>query len=187
MNKTAVIVVDMIYDFTNPNGKVYYPLNAQVLPKIIDLVAHARAQGCQIAYMQHVTTPELNAASVKKTRECCLEGSGGEALDERLDVQTNDWVVRKHKYSSFFQTDLHRRLQERGITQLIVVGTKTNNCVYATVLDAYNLGYLVRVPVECVGTSDPLTNEIYLRDIGKYLGEVQSLEQILSDLQRGIL
>ena len=187
MNKTAVVIVDMVYDFTNPAGKIFYPQNIEVLPKIVELVSEARRHDCQIIYMQHVTTPELNAKSVKKTRECCLLGSGGEALDDRLDVRPSDWVIQKHKYSSFFQTTLDHQLKSKGITQLIVVGTKTNNCVYATVLDAYNLDYRAFVVKECVGTNDETTNEIYLRDMGKYLGEVKTLVQIKDSLKAGEL
>ena len=34
MSKTAIIVVDMVYDFTNENGLVYYPQNKEILPNI---------------------------------------------------------------------------------------------------------------------------------------------------------
>jgi nicotinamidase-related amidase len=187
MNKTAVIVVDMIFDFTNPLGKIYYPQNSNVLPLIIELIEEARKYECQIVYIQHTVTPETIAKSVKKTRECCFEGSGGNDIDERLDIRKEDLIIKKHKYSSFFQTTLDVMLKEKGITQLIVVGTKTNNCIYATVLDAYNLDYLAYIPEECVGTNDPITNEIYLRDMGKYLGEVRSLDKIKELLKAGVL
>ena len=34
MNKTALLIVDMVKDFTDPEGLVYYPQNREVLPKI---------------------------------------------------------------------------------------------------------------------------------------------------------
>ncbi|PKL00247.1 MAG: cysteine hydrolase [Tenericutes bacterium HGW-Tenericutes-1] len=187
MNKTALIVVDMIYDFTNPEGKVYYPQNQKVIYHIIDLVREARQSNCQIIYIQHTVTKEMLANNIKKTRECCVEGTGGNNIDERLEVQPNDWIIKKHKYSAFFETPLNHLLKKNDITQLIVVGTKTNNCVYATILDAYNHDYITYVVKECVGTSDITTNEIYLRDIGKYLGEVRSMDEIKVLLRAGVL
>ena len=34
MSKSALIIVDMIRDFTDPDGLVYYPQNREILPKI---------------------------------------------------------------------------------------------------------------------------------------------------------
>lgn len=187
MNKTAIVVVDLVYDFTNPLGKIYYPLNAELLPRIRDFVTAARKYGSLIVYMQHTVTPEIIARSPKKTRECCLEGSGGELIDERLEVLPEDLVIKKAKYSSFFNTSLKDELFARDIHTIVVVGTKTNNCVYATVLDAYNLDMRVFVPRELVGTADIVTNNTFLHEMNKYLCEVSSSETILQKLREGTL
>ena len=34
MRKSALIIVDMIRDFTDPEGLVYYPQNREILPYI---------------------------------------------------------------------------------------------------------------------------------------------------------
>ncbi|HMM00071.1 MAG TPA: isochorismatase family cysteine hydrolase [Bacilli bacterium] len=188
MNKKyALIVVDMVYDFTNPNGKIFYPLNVDLLPKIKDFIAEVRKYGVQIIYMQHSVTKRMLEESPKKTRECCLVGTKGEQIDERLEIRPEDLVIKKHKYSSFFETGLDQELKSRGIDHIIVAGTKTNNCVFATVLDAYNLNYHAFVPKELVGTTDYETNGVYLRDMGKYLCEVMSDREIIAHLQEGIL
>jgi len=187
MNKNiAVLVVDMVYDFTNPLGKVYYPLNDSLLPKIKEFVNQTRNLGCQIIYMRHSVTEELLKTYTKQTRLNCVSGTGGDEIDERLDVLDQDLVIKKHKYSSFFQTSLRETLEERGINQIIVLGTKTNNCVFSTVLDAYNYNIKTYVVRELVGTSDKLTNEIYLRDMGKYLCEVVSEQEMIQLLEKNV-
>lgn len=187
MNKTAIVIVDLVYDFTNPLGKIYYPLNAELLPRIREFVTEARKLGSLIIYMQHTVTPEIIARSPKKTRECCLEGSGGELIDERLQILPEDLVIKKAKYSSFFNTSLKEELNKRDITTIVVVGTKTNNCVYATVLDAYNLDIRVFVPRELVGTADLVTNNMFLHEMDKYLCEVKPAEWILHQLREETL
>lgn len=184
--KIAVLVVDMVYDFTNPQGKVFYPLNESLLPKIKAFVNQSRNLGCQIIYMQHSVTEELLKTYTKQTRLNCIEGTGGDEIDERLDVLPNDLVIKKHKYSSFFQTKLKEKLDEQGIQEIIVMGTKTNNCVFSTVLDAYNYNIKTYVVSELVGTSDEITNEIYLRDMGKYLCEVVSEKEMLEMLEKNV-
>lgn len=52
-------------------------------------------------------------------------------------------VIDKHVYSPWLATDLHQRLQEQGVTTLIISGGETDVCILATVLGAVDLGYRV--------------------------------------------
>lgn len=188
MNKTALIVVDMVYDFTNRSGKVFYQQNEVILPKIKNLIKICRDKGCLVIFIEHTLTKEMHEKQIKKTRECCIEGTGGDLTDERLKVDyKKDLVIKKHKYSSFYDTSLDWVLKQNKIENLLVVGTKTNNCIYATVLDAYNLDYKTIVVKDLVGTSDNLTNDIYLRDMGKYLCDVVNFEDVLNLLEKEVI
>ena len=42
MSKTALIVVDMVRDFTDPQGLVFYPQNREILPRIAEVVERCR-------------------------------------------------------------------------------------------------------------------------------------------------
>ncbi len=182
-NQVAVIVVDMVYDFTNPKGRVFYPLNEDLLPKIKKFINEARSLGALIVYMRHSVTTEMLESYTKQTRPNCIEGTGGDEIDKRLDVKSEDLVIKKHKYSSFYETHLKEELEKRNINEIVVIGTKTNNCILATVLDAYNYNIKTYVAKELVGTSDEMTNDIYLRDMGRYLCEVESKDDILQMME----
>lgn len=92
----------------------------------------------------------------------CVEGTRGAAFAAALDQARIDLVVPKgtdagiDSYSGFFdnarrkKTALDEALRVRGITALDVVGLATDYCVKATVLDALELGYAVRVFVDGV-------------------------------------
>lgn len=185
MTDTALIVVDMVRDFTQKDGKIYYPGNDDVLPNIVELIGLCRDHGCKIVFIRHSLTEEDYRSLPKKTRKCCIKGTGGDELDPRLPVKEEDIIVLKTSYSAFWRTDLADRLEEAEIGRLLVVGTKTNNCVYATVLDAYNRHYPVSVVRECVGTKDRLTNQVYLRDINAYLGEVIGMREVRARFKEG--
>lgn len=188
MNKTALLVVDMVADFTTPSGKVFYPINEKILPDVNRLIKAARAHGCLIIFMQHRYRKGKPDANLDAMRPCCIEGSGGELLDSRLDYdESKDYLIPKRRYSAFFGTDLDLVLRENGIRNLMVVGTKTNCCINATALDAHYRAYDTYVIRECVGTNDELTNEIYLRDMAKYICNVIGLEEALKKLEDGEL
>jgi len=181
MSKTAIIVVDMVYDFTNENGLVYYPQNREILPNINKAVEICRENGALVIFMQHCYRKDKPDKNLLNMRPNCIEGSGGEEIDESLTVLPQDYVIKKRRYSAFFGTDLDLVLRENDIRRVIIVGTKTNCCIRATVTDAYYLDYDVYVIRECVATNDEIVNNVHLTDIDKYLGHVIKLEELGSD------
>jgi len=187
MNKTAIIAVDLLYDFTNPNGKVYYPENEAILENVETLLQSARAHGKLVVFLRHEYRKGKPDANLQGMRECCIEGTKGVEIDERLSVSDADYLVKKRRYSGFFGTDLDLILKEHGIENVIVVGTKTNNCVNATALDSHYRDYKTYVVAECVATNDAAAQEVYLRDIDRYIGKVLSLEETLKAFESGDL
>ena len=72
-------------------------------------------------------------------------GNEGYELYPDLDVKAQDLVVTKRRFSPFVvgASDLHERLQEMGVENLIVAGTATNMCSESTARDAMMLDYKV--------------------------------------------
>lgn len=183
MNKpnynSAVIVIDMVYDFVNPNGSVFYENNMKILPNINEFVKKARQNNALIIYIQHSHRKDRYDPKTLKGRKNCLEGTGGDVLDPSLDINLEtDYILKKRRYSAFYYTDLDLILREHNINKIYIVGTKTNNCVRSTVEDAYHLGYDTNVIEDCVATDDPKVNEIYLYDINRYYGSVLRSDEV---------
>ena len=72
-------------------------------------------------------------------------GNEGYELYPDLDVGDRDMIVTKRRFSPFVvgASDLHERLQEMGVENLIVAGTATNMCSESTARDAMMLDYKV--------------------------------------------
>lgn len=78
-------------------------------------------------------------------------------------------------------------LRENGVENVIIVGTKTNCCIRATVTDAFYLDYNPYVVKECVATNSEVVNEVHLTDIDKYLGDVIDMNTLFEMLEEGRL
>lgn len=187
MNETALIIVDMVKDFTDPSGLVYYPQNREVLPRIAKVLQKCRETGKLIIFLQHCNRagkPDEKAAAMRPN---CIEGSGGEEIDHMLKVDRDkDYVIKKRRYSGFFGTDLDLVLRENHIKNTVIVGTKTNCCIRATVTDAFYLNYNPIVIRECVATNSETVNNVHLEDIQKYLGTVVDIDTFFEKLESGI-
>jgi nicotinamidase-related amidase len=183
---TAFIVVDMVRDFTDPEGLVFYPQNREILPRIARALEFCRKQDMLIVFMQHCYRKDKYDRNLVTMRPNCIEGSGGENIDPSLHVDpAKDYVIKKRRYSAFFGTDLDLVLREHGIKNVVVVGTKTNCCIRATVTDAYNLDYRVIVLSDCVATNSDEVNAVHLTDIRKYLGTVMTTDAFVSAVGKG--
>lgn len=188
MNKSALIVVDMVRDFTDPEGLVYYPQNREILPKIARVVEACREHGMEIIFMQHCYRKDKPDKNLANMRPNCIEGSGGEEIDALLHVDpVHDYVIKKRRYSAFFGTDLDLVLRENKVENVIVVGTKTNCCIRSTVTDAYYLNYNTIVLRDCVATNSETVNEVHLTDMHKYFGTVMTSDELFEKMKAGEL
>lgn len=182
--KRALVVIDMVYDFADPDGAVFYPQNLEILPKINKVIDKCRENNTLIIFMQHYHREGKFDTALLKGRKNCIQGTGGDEIVKDLHVDyENDFIIRKRRYSSFYGTDLDLVLREHGVEDIILVGTKTNCCVRATVHDAYNLEYNTYVVQECVATNSETVNEVHLEDIHKYFGTVITMEELFKKLK----
>lgn len=183
MNKTALLVVDMVYDFAHPEGLVYYPQNEAILPNIRKLIDKCRENHALIIFIVDSHRAGKYDAELEAVRKHCIHGTGGDEIMPCLGYnEETDFMVTKRRYSAFYGTDLDLILREHGVQNVIICGTKTNCCIRSTVHDAYYLSYKVIVPRNCVATNSDVVNDVHLTDIHKYYGSVLSEEELFKKL-----
>jgi len=99
-------------------------------------------------------------------------------LDERVNRQPTERLIRKRYASSFKGTNLNENLTALGVDTLIVTGVSTSHCVYATCRDATD-SFRVIVPREAVGERCEIMHEVNLLDIDIDLGDVVPLQSVV--------
>jgi nicotinamidase-related amidase len=89
-------------------------------------------------------------------------------------------LVDKHVYSPWIETDLHDRLQQRGIDTLVVTGGETDVCVLGTVLGAVDYGYRVVIVTDALCSSSDETHDAMLTLYHNRYG--QQVETLTTDV-----
>ena len=123
---------------------------------------------------------------VKRTPHS-LEGTWATEIIEDLGARSDEIHVVKHRYSSFFQTDLDVTLKDMLVEQIVIFGVVTNICVRSTVHDAFFNGYEVVVPHDCCAATGPREQESTLYDIATHFGVVSDAESVVAALTRGAI
>jgi ureidoacrylate peracid hydrolase len=156
-HQTAHIVVDLQNGFMDHGQVAETPMARTIVPNVNRISATLRAAGGCVVFTQHTADAEaIRTWSVyfehflgpeRRARfiDSFTPGSPGHALWPDLDVARQDLVVLKRRFGAFVpgSSDLHARLQERGIDTLIISGTLTQVCCEATARDAMMMNYKV--------------------------------------------
>jgi nicotinamidase-related amidase len=182
---TAVVVVDMQNCFAHEDGVLYSEASEEVIPSIRDFVDSIREKGIQVVYTKDTHTQEQfeeldNYDEFEDWGEHAVEGTWGHEIVEELDISDEDEVVEKGTYDAFHETDINDILE--GIDNLIIVGTLANVCVLHTASSAALNDYNVTVVEDLVGYISESDKEYALEHIDFLVGEVESSEEILSDI-----
>jgi nicotinamidase-related amidase len=87
-------------------------------------------------------------------RSALVDGTAGVDIYKELAPAPDEHVIKKHRYSAFFGTDLDIILREWGITTVVISGTTTECCCHATARDAMFRNYKVAFLSDATGTYD---------------------------------
>jgi len=184
--RTAVVVVDMINEFCKPGGKMVLPGYEVLVPPQLAVIDAARKAGAPVIWVHdsHRRNMRRDREWVKRTPHG-IEGTWATEIIADLGAREDEIHVIKHRYSSFFQTDLDLVLKDMLIDQLVVFGVVTNICVRSTVHDAFFNGYEVVVPRDCCAATGPREQESTLYDIATHFGVVSTSAAVVAALTSG--
>jgi biuret amidohydrolase len=202
---TALIIIDMQRDFLEPGGfgallgNDVSQLRSAIAP-IQTVLDAARSKGMLVIHTREGHRPDLaDLPDAKRQRgrlSCGIGDSGpmgrvlirgerGHDIIPELMPMRSEPVIDKSGKGSFYATDLHSILMNRGIKSLIVTGVTTEVCVHTTVREANDRGYECLVLSDCVASYFPEFQEMGLKMIaaqGGIFGWVAPSANLLSEL-----
>ncbi|MFN2629626.1 MAG: cysteine hydrolase family protein [Gaiellaceae bacterium] len=178
---TALLVVDGINAFYDPQGPDYYPKVDSTVGPILALLRRARERGTLIVHAVERHRAGLDDFEWRVLPEHSFTGTFDSEIFPPFTPMRSERELELHKrrFSAFFATDLALMLHEQRIATVVVAGVKTNVCIRATVQDAFANGFSVAVVREATNSNRPHLAEASLEDIARYMGRVVALEEAI--------
>ena len=184
---TALLVIDMQNGFLHPEGTLsrdgvdVAPLR-EIIPAVKGLVGLCRSKGIPVIWSMQEHYPQDKAReahritphTMKRINIPCLKGSWDAEIIEELKplIEEESHIIRKQKFSCFYNTNLEVLLRILGVNTLIMAGVMTFVCVETTARDAYMRDYDIIVVEDCVAGHDRDLHGASLKFINLYLGMV---------------
>ena len=180
----AVVVVDFIEGFTNPESRLSCDADSAVdaTRSLLDVAreTHVPVIFTTVAYDED----DLERAAMFIAKSPALAtlrpGSPWIEVDARLGRGADEPLLTKLFASAFFGTQLDELLRRAGCDTVIDAGASTSGCVRATAVDALQYGYRVLVPRDAVADRAVDAHNASLLDIDAKYGDVVSIDDAIS-------
>jgi len=190
---TALLVIDMQNDFIKEGSVLEVPKIRDQIPKIKKLIETCRELGMPIIYTRQVYRADtavrplvLDMFSLLDS-EGLREGTEGAEIHDELRPLPNDFIVKKMRFSAFYNTDLESILRNirgrRSIDTVIICGTVTNICCESTARDAFERDYRVVFGSDMTSAWSDEFQKLSLQIIDYAFGWVMSSEEIIRALK----
>lgn len=165
----ALIVVDMLNDFIDPDGALYTgPAAREIIPTISGLLETFRKQKETILFLAdaHATDDR----EFESFPPHCVKGTWGSEVIPELTPLSHEPLIPKTRYSGFYNTSLATILTEQKITAATVVGVCTSICVMDTAGGLANRDIAITIPQNGVADFDPEFHRFALKRMVQLYG-----------------
>ena len=197
--KAALLVIDMQRHFLDPDSPVFTAGGTAVVPNIKRLIDAFRRASRPVIFTTHVHHPSgcdagilgwwWDGMIIEGTREA-------EIIDELAPLKNNadpsrnravisreEVIIRKHRYSAFYNTDLETILRCSEVGDIVITGVMTNLCCETTARDAYLRDFRVFFPADANGAACEEMHIATLTNLAFGFAYVTTTDKILSMLK----
>jgi nicotinamidase-related amidase len=176
-SKSALIVVDLIDEFTKPRYcPAWIPDATAQLPKVKHLIDVCRQLKVPVIYTCYAfqntfadANPYFRNAWTPIDKLDDYDGPPlftKESIDAMIKPDySKDYIIAKPSYSAFTNTSLEYILKNLGVDTVIICGTMTNYCCGTTARDAHARGYKVVFGSDINSTDDHQIQEAELKTL----------------------
>jgi len=191
-SKTALLVVDVNNNFFMPGMPFYVPNSSLILPNLKKIIKTCRELKVPVIYLTQAYRRDgsnIGLASLMSNLafppkgDVAAEGTKAVEIYDEVKPEKGDIVIKKMRYSSFFNTDLETTLRWLGVDTVIITGVVTDCCVMTTAFDAYQRDIKPIVLSDCTAARDDETQRVILRTIARVAGEVTTTADIIERLK----
>lgn len=197
-NRTALVVVDMQNGFCSAGGStaklgLSIERTGRTVTPMRRLIDAFHAAGAPVVYTKFVLRPDYADAGLLRTKFRLLhstghmvEGSWDAAIVGDLRPADTDFVVRKRRFDSFYDTELELTLRCQGIDTLVIAGVTTNIGVECTVRAAFARDYEVIIPREATASYTEEMETASLLTLGFMFARIAPVGVVIAALNAGV-
>ena len=111
-----------------------------------------------------------------------VAGSWEHAIVDELAPLPKDYVIKKHRWSTFFQTHFELSLRTAGVDTIMMAGGATEVGIAATAYSARDLDYNIVFLSDACRSLRPGVNEFLMSKVFSRFGRIMTVDQAIASL-----
>jgi isochorismate hydrolase len=164
--KSALLVIDMQKFFLNKESHSYIPAATIIVPNVNLIISKYREKNFPIIFTFHAYEVNENPGVMGKWWGDMLRVNNPlSEIHSSIDLDKDDIILRKNRYSAFVGTNLDKILKEKKIDSLVITGIMTHLCCESTARDAFMRDYDVYFIIDATATETESLHISSLRTI----------------------
>jgi len=193
-SKTGLIMFDALNGYLHPKdpAKAKFLAERNILPNMQRLIAGARAVGMTVFYpsgahaadgsdtVERLTDTDMelrpHGDGARTIKPPYYAGSWEAQVADEIAPAAGDVFIPKHRWNSFFQTDLDLQLRVRGIETIVICGGSTDVGIASTVFAARDLDYGIVVVSDCCYSMRGDNNAFFMTRVFPRMGRVMTAD-----------
>lgn len=201
---TALIVVDMQYasgSRAHGLGKVlseqgrlddadyrFSRIENQIIPNTQRLLETFRKHAARVIYLtvgsempDYSDSPEHMRGFFKATNN--TKGNKEHEIVAELAPLEGEAVINKVTMGAFCSTGIDSYLKSMGISEVVLTGVSTNNCVGMTAMEAADKGYGAVLISDATGTCSDRMQDATLETFTRLWGKVMTTDEVIGKIE----
>lgn len=169
LEHSALLIIDMISDFSFPDGDVLAAEAGKVVDNMVRVRRLYRSRRRPVIYVND-NFGQWNKGFRDLVDWAARIGSRGSALVDLLRPASDDFYILKPRHSAFYETALPSLLDDLGVRELAIVGVAGDACVLASAFDAHIRKFGLWVPADASASLSRERNARAMQFLGQSLG-----------------
>ena len=193
-SNTGLVLFDALNGYLHPRdpAKVAFLDERNILPNLQRLLAGARRAGLTTFYPsgahaadgsdsdERLTDTDMDLKAQtdgKPTKPRFHKDSRDSEIAPELAPNEGDVVVRKNRWSSFFQTNLEMQLRVRGLDTIVIAGGSTDVGIASTVFSARDMDLGIVVIRDGCYSARGNNNEFFMDRVFPRMARVMTVDE----------
>lgn len=201
---TGLILFDSLNGYLHPKDpkKRKFLDERNILPNMVRLLKGARRAGLTTFYpsgahaadgsdtVARLTDTDMNLNPIDPRKNASIapgihKNSKESEVAPEIKPAKGDVMVPKHRWNSFYQTDLAFHLKMRGIDTIVIAGGSTDVGIASTVFAARDMDLGVVVVRDCCYSARGNNNQFFMERVFPRMGRVMDVDDIVKLMLAG--
>ena len=179
---SALLVLDMQNFFLDETSHAFVPSSKAIISNIKKILNVYRKSNYPVIFTRHALKKDEEPGIMGEWwKDVLREDEEGSEIADALKPLKNEKVIRKSRYSAFYNTVLKDFLRSRNVKSVVVTGVMTNLCCETTARDAFMNDFFVYFVADATAT---INEELHLSTL-KTLSHGFAVPLLTKDVIKG--